>query len=47
VDQVGNETGSRPLIETGQQITVTGSYVEFDAGDIVLRHCRLAGGAGQ
>ena len=47
VDQVGNETGSRPLIQTGQQITVTGSYVEFDAGDIVLRHCRLAGGAGQ
>jgi hypothetical protein len=47
VDQVGNETGSRPLIETGQQVTVTGSYVEFDAGDIVLRHCRLAGGAGQ
>jgi len=43
VDQVGNETGSKPLIETGQQITVTGSYVEFDAGDIVLRHCRLAG----
>ena len=47
VDQVGNETGSRPLIETGQQITVTGAYVEFDAGDIVLRHCRLVGGAGQ
>ncbi|MFM8684592.1 MAG: OB-fold protein [Chthoniobacterales bacterium] len=43
VDQVGNETGSKPLVETGQQITVTGSYVEFDAGDIVLRHCRLAG----
>ncbi|MFM8231820.1 MAG: OB-fold protein [Chthoniobacterales bacterium] len=43
VDQVGNETGSKPLIETGQQITATGSYVEFDAGDIVLRHCRLAG----
>ena len=47
VDQVGNETGSKPLIETGQQITVTGSYVEFDAGDIVLRHCRLVGGSGQ
>ncbi|MFM8457318.1 MAG: OB-fold protein [Chthoniobacterales bacterium] len=43
VDQVGNETGSRPFIQSGQQITVTGSYVEFDAGDIVLRHCRLAG----
>lgn len=47
VDQVGNETGSRPFIQTGQQITVTGSYVEFDAGDIVLRHCRVVGGADQ
>jgi len=47
VDRVGNETASKPLIQTGQQITVAGSYVEFDAGDIVLRHCRLAGGTGQ
>jgi len=47
VDRVGNETGSRPLVQTGQQITVTGSFAEFDAGDIVIRHCRLAGGAGQ
>lgn len=45
VDQVGNETGSRPFIQNGQQITVSGSFFEFDAGDIVLRHCRLAGGA--
>jgi hypothetical protein len=43
VDQIGNVTGSRPFIQSGQQITVSGSYVEFDAGDIVLRHCRLAG----
>jgi hypothetical protein len=43
VDQVGNETGSRPFIQAGQQITVSGSYLEFDAGDIVLRHCRLVG----
>jgi len=47
VDQVGNETGSRPWIQTGQQITVTGSFMDYEAGDIVLRHCRLAGGAGQ
>lgn len=47
VDQVGNETGSRPWIQTGQQITVTGSFVDFEAGDIVLRHCRLSGGTGQ
>jgi hypothetical protein len=43
VDQIGNVTGSRPFIQSGQQITVSGSYVEIDAGDIVLRHCRLAG----
>ena len=43
VDQIGNVTGSRPFIQSGQQIAVSGSYVEFDAGDIVLRHCRLAG----
>ena len=43
VDQIGNVTGTRPFIQSGQQITVSGSYVEFDAGDIVLRHCRLAG----
>jgi hypothetical protein len=45
VDQIGNETGSRPFIQSGQQITVSGSFFEFDAGDIVLRHCRMAGGA--
>lgn len=47
VDATGNVTGSRPFVEAGQQITVSGSYVDFEAGDIVLRHCRLAGGAGQ
>lgn len=47
VDRDGNETASKPIIETGQQIVVTGSFVKFDAGDIVLRHSRLAGGAGQ
>ena len=45
VDQVGNETGSRPFIQSGQQITLSGSFFEFDAGDIVLRHCRMASGA--
>ena len=44
VDPTGNVTGSRPFVQAGQEITVTGSYVEFDAGDIVLRHCRLVGG---
>lgn len=44
LDPTGNVTGSRPFVQTGQQVTVTGSYMEFDAGDIVLRHCRLVGG---
>lgn len=43
----GYETGSQPFVQTGQQVTVTGSFVGFDAGDIILRHCRLAGGSGQ
>lgn len=47
VDGTGYVTGSRPFVQTGQQITVTGSYVEYSAGDIVLRHCRLAAGAAQ
>jgi len=46
-DGAGNVTASKPLVQTGQAITVTGSFVNFDAGDIVLRHCRLAGGAGE
>lgn len=44
VDQVGNETGSRPWVQTGQQVTITGSYFGFQEGDIVLRHCRLLAG---
>lgn len=43
VDQTGNETGSRPFVQTGQQVTVAGSFVDYDAGDIVLRHCRISG----
>jgi hypothetical protein len=44
-DNVGNVISSEPMVQTGQQIVVTGSFLEFDAGDIVLQHCRLAGGA--
>lgn len=44
-DAIGNVTGSRPMIGVGQQITVSGSFFGFDAGDIVLRHARLAGSA--
>lgn len=41
-DGVGNVTGSRPLIETGQNVTVSGSFYGYVAGDIVIRHARLA-----
>ena len=46
-DNVGNVISSEPMVQTGQQIVVTGSFLEFDAGDIVLQHCRLAGGGAQ
>ncbi len=46
-DQAGNVISTQPFVQTEQQITVTGSYVNFDAGDIVLRHCRLVGGSAQ
>ena len=46
-DNVGNVISSEPMVQTGQQIVVTGSFLEFDAGDIVLQHCRLAGRAAQ
>jgi hypothetical protein len=46
-DNVGNVISSEPMVQTGQQIVVTGSFLEFDAGDIVLQHCRLAGGVAQ
>lgn len=44
-DGTGNVTGSRPLIEAGQQVTVSGSFFGYVAGDIVIRHARLAGPA--
>jgi hypothetical protein len=46
-DATGNVISTRPFVQSGQDITVTGSYVNFDAGDIVLRHCRLVGGPAQ
>lgn len=42
-DSAGNITSSQPIFETGQQIVVTGSFLQFSAGDVVLRHCRLNG----
>lgn len=44
-DSAGNITSSAPIFTVGQQVTVTGDYIDFAAGDVVLRHCRLAGGS--
>ena len=46
-DAVGNVVSSQPMVQSGQQVVITGSFLEFDAGDIVLQHCRLGGGSGQ
>ena len=46
-DPAGNVLSSEPFVQSGQQVTVTGSFLNFDAGDIVLQHCRMAGGASQ
>ena len=44
-DSAGNVISSEPIVQAGQQIVVTGSFLSFDAGDIVLQHCRLSGSA--
>ena len=41
-DGAGNVTGSQPMIEAGQEVTVSGSFFGYVAGDIVIRHARLA-----
>ena len=46
-DGVGNVTGSQPMIEAGQEVSVSGSFFGYVAGDIVIRHARLASGAAQ
>jgi hypothetical protein len=43
-DDIGNVTGSQPLIQSGQEVTVSGSFFGYVAGEIVIRHARLAGG---
>ncbi len=42
-DSAGNVVQSQPFVQTGQQVTITGSFVNYEAGDIVLRHCRMGG----
>ncbi len=46
-DGVGNVTGSQPFIQTGQDVTISGSFFGYVAGDIVIRHARLAPAAAQ
>lgn len=44
-DSAGNITSTEPFADLGQQVTITGSFFGFNAGDIVLRHCRMGAGA--
>ena len=42
-DQAGNVVSSQSFVQTGQVIVVTGSFMGYQAGNIVLQHSRLAG----
>ncbi len=44
-DTAGNLISSEPFVQTGQQVNITGSFLGYQAGDIVFQHCRLAAGA--
>jgi hypothetical protein len=44
-DASGNVLSSEPLIQTGQVIVVSGSFLGYQAGNIVLQHCRILPGA--
>lgn len=44
-DGIGNVTGSQPFIQSGQAVTISGSFFGYVAGEIVIRHARLSGGA--
>ena len=46
-DGAGNVVSSQPFLQTGQQATVSGSFLSYDAGDIVIQHCRIAGPASE
>jgi hypothetical protein len=43
-DGIGNVTGSQPFIQSGQEVTVSGSFFGYVAGEIVIRHARLVAG---
>jgi hypothetical protein len=44
LDTAGNVLSTQTLAQTGQQLVITGSFFGYSGGDIVLRHCRIAGG---
>jgi hypothetical protein len=44
-DAAGNVLSSEPFIQTGQVIVVSGSFLGYEAGNIVLQHCRMIRGA--
>jgi len=46
-DGAGNVVSSQPFVQTGQQVTVSGSFLSYDAGDIVIQHCRMTGPASE
>ena len=46
-DGAGNVVSSQPFLQTGQQATVSGSFLSYDAGDIIIQHCRIAGPASE
>lgn len=37
----GEVLRSKPMVQVGQSVTLTGTFLGFQAGDIVFRHCRL------
>lgn len=40
-DASGNVLSSRSLIQTGQTVVCIGSFLGYQAGSVVLQHCRL------
>lgn len=41
MSEAGAVLASKPMVQLGQNVTVTGTFVGYEAGDIVFRHCRL------
>lgn len=39
----GKVETSRAMIQIGQQVTATGTFIDYQGGDIVLRHAKMAG----